>query len=124
MGDIGKGRHRGPVRRPARDLRLIDQDPAACGRQHAHEAFQQGGFAGTVATKHGHALARRDLESNAAQHLRAAIMLIQPFDAESHGQRPKYTSTTRPSARAFAMEPSNKVLPSWSTVTRSAIRST
>jgi len=48
-----------------------------------HQAFQERGLAGAVSAKHGQAFAGHDLEADLAQHLRAAVMLIQTFDAKT-----------------------------------------
>src|SRR5882724_7111985 len=121
---VGEPRCRAPVRRPCRYLGVVDQHTPPRRRKHAHQAFQERGLSGAIAAKHRQTLAGHDLEADLAQDLRAAVMLIQALDAEAHDYRPRYTSMTRSSALAFAIEPSNRVLPSCRTVTRSAIRST
>jgi len=71
------------MRRPARYLGLIDENATPRDRKNTHQAFQQRRLSSSISAKHGQAFARHDLEAYMAQHLRAAIVLIQALDAEA-----------------------------------------
>src|SRR5258706_8987902 len=88
----------------AGDVLLIEKNPAASGRDHAHQRFQQRRLADAIAAEERGHLAWRHLEREVAQDVAAAVVLIQIGNGEhfyfftessKKSHLPRYTSITR-----------------------------
>ncbi len=70
------------VRRLVGDVVAVEQHPARAHRHHAHQALQQRRLADAVAAEHDRDLADPRLERDAAQDVRAAVVLVQRLGLE------------------------------------------
>ena len=108
------------VRRVAGDVAAVEPDRSGLHRDDTHQALEQRRLADAVASEDHRHLALRGFEADLAQDVRAAVVLIQSFNAEhfslscfmleplpegargsrafhrrcTSGYRPRYTSTT------------------------------
>src|SRR5665213_1703878 len=119
LRDVGDAEAGAIVRRHAAERGAVQADRAAGDRLFADDGAQEAGLADTVAPHEGADLADLGGERDVAECLGGAVIQIDVlgFEHRGHGQRPRYTSTTRGSAETWSSVPSEMTLPSWSTVT-------
>ena len=70
------------VRRLHADVDAVEVDAARAHGHDAHQAFQQRRLANAVAAEHDRDLAHRRFERDAAQDVRAAVVLVERLDLE------------------------------------------
>src|SRR4029077_10419625 len=106
-----------PFRRFQRgDVAAFPGDGAAAHRLLGGQRIEEARLADAVAPEHAGDLAGLRLKRYRAQRLRGAVVEINGLHVE-HGQRPKYTSTTRSFCDTWSIEPSASTEPSCRQVT-------